>query len=327
MRPYRGPTAGGPSKATASTLCQKCLKRGHYSYECKAVAQERPYVSRPSRTQQLFNPKLVPKLTNDAPQDLMRKKGIADEELAKKELERSRGRKRSHDSDDADRPADSKRPRSTSAGSSITVSTISTRSSRSPLPRTATRGASRGLSRERDSEWRRSASVSEGETNNARRRYSEDRTEPNSRRSRRAESPKPRGRKMSRSPSRDSYSSYSSRSRSPEVPKEIARGDSRGHRHKDTSRSRSPPNRRYRGSVDEPNPQDNTYGNRSYSRERQGRQDPRRSDRSGGSAQRNEYEAAQASRAPARPTEPPRERSLSPFSQRVALTRAMNMGR
>lgn len=45
----------------------------HYSYECKAVVQERPYVSRPSRTQQLMNPKLMPKLTSDFPQDLLRK--------------------------------------------------------------------------------------------------------------------------------------------------------------------------------------------------------------------------------------------------------------
>jgi hypothetical protein len=37
----------------------------HYSYECKAAPQERPYVPRPSRTQQLFNPKLMPKLTNE----------------------------------------------------------------------------------------------------------------------------------------------------------------------------------------------------------------------------------------------------------------------
>ncbi|CAG8976522.1 hypothetical protein HYALB_00006019, partial [Hymenoscyphus albidus] len=47
--------------------------RNYYMPECKAIAQERPYKSRPSRTQQLFNPKLLPKLTNDAPQDLLRK--------------------------------------------------------------------------------------------------------------------------------------------------------------------------------------------------------------------------------------------------------------
>ena len=86
----KGATIGGPSKATASTLCQKWLKRdtytlpmymtsnanyplSHYSYECKAAAQERPYVSRPSRTQQLLNPKLAPKLMSDVPQDLLRK--------------------------------------------------------------------------------------------------------------------------------------------------------------------------------------------------------------------------------------------------------------
>lgn len=54
---------GGASKASASTLCQKCLKRGHYSYECTAAQQERPYVSRPSRTQRLLNPKLAPRIT------------------------------------------------------------------------------------------------------------------------------------------------------------------------------------------------------------------------------------------------------------------------
>lgn len=55
----------GPSPSTpASVQCQKCLKRGHYSYECKASAQERPYVARPSRSQQLRNPRLQPKLAN-----------------------------------------------------------------------------------------------------------------------------------------------------------------------------------------------------------------------------------------------------------------------
>jgi len=68
-----GGSYGGPSKASPNTLCQKCLKRGHYSYECKASAQERPYVARPSRTQQLLNPKLLPKLTSDVPNDLLRK--------------------------------------------------------------------------------------------------------------------------------------------------------------------------------------------------------------------------------------------------------------
>lgn len=90
MFTYKG--RGGPSKSTpANVQCQKCLKKDmyheasficyvvltfqerHYSYECKASAQERPYVSRPSRSQQLRNPKLVPKLTNDTLNPLERK--------------------------------------------------------------------------------------------------------------------------------------------------------------------------------------------------------------------------------------------------------------
>ncbi|EME85052.1 uncharacterized protein MYCFIDRAFT_90510 [Pseudocercospora fijiensis CIRAD86] len=40
---------------------------GHYTYECTAAQQERPYVSRPSRSQQLSNPKLAPKLSATLP--------------------------------------------------------------------------------------------------------------------------------------------------------------------------------------------------------------------------------------------------------------------
>lgn len=56
---------GGPQRvvkdhnATPSTKCQKCLKLGHYSYECKG---QREYKARPSRTAILANPKLQPKL-------------------------------------------------------------------------------------------------------------------------------------------------------------------------------------------------------------------------------------------------------------------------
>ncbi|KAK4745587.1 hypothetical protein SAY87_011899 [Trapa incisa] len=47
-------------KATTSTVsglaqCQKCYQPGHWTYECK---NERVYISRPSRTQMLKNPKL-----------------------------------------------------------------------------------------------------------------------------------------------------------------------------------------------------------------------------------------------------------------------------
>lgn len=50
-----------------TTTAMSNIRAGHYSYECKAQAQERPYISRPSRSQQLLNPKLKPKLANIAP--------------------------------------------------------------------------------------------------------------------------------------------------------------------------------------------------------------------------------------------------------------------
>lgn len=52
-----------PSMSTiggTSSQCQKCFQTGHWTYECK---NERVYISRPSRTQQLKNPKLKMKLS------------------------------------------------------------------------------------------------------------------------------------------------------------------------------------------------------------------------------------------------------------------------
>lgn len=48
------------SVGCAAAQCQKCFQFGHWTYECK---NERVYMSRPSRTQQLKNPKLKMKLT------------------------------------------------------------------------------------------------------------------------------------------------------------------------------------------------------------------------------------------------------------------------
>ncbi|EGR47852.1 uncharacterized protein TRIREDRAFT_108635 [Trichoderma reesei QM6a] len=124
----------------------------HYSYECKAPAQERPYVSRPSRSQQLRNPKLVPKLTSDTPNPLEKKKGVADEELAKLEAERERKRKLEEREDELS-DAGSRRQRSVSSHSVSTISTGASRDSRSPSPRRRTRSPTppkrRGYSPER----------------------------------------------------------------------------------------------------------------------------------------------------------------------------------
>lgn len=53
-KPMSSATLGGGTSAAASQ-CQKCFQTGHWTYECK---NERVYISRPSRTQQLKNPKL-----------------------------------------------------------------------------------------------------------------------------------------------------------------------------------------------------------------------------------------------------------------------------
>ncbi|KAJ3503989.1 hypothetical protein NLJ89_g8180 [Agrocybe chaxingu] len=79
-------------KATSSTVCQKCLGRGHYTFECKGA---RPYVSRPSRTQQLENPKLFAKLKSDkpsveVPEEFKKPVGTANKILEAREKERSK---------------------------------------------------------------------------------------------------------------------------------------------------------------------------------------------------------------------------------------------
>lgn len=48
----RAPAA---SAAAANARCQKCLQQGHWTYECN---QDYVYKSRPTRTQQLLDPKV-----------------------------------------------------------------------------------------------------------------------------------------------------------------------------------------------------------------------------------------------------------------------------
>lgn len=45
----------------------------HGDEECKESVQDRPYISRPSRTQQLLNPKLVPELKPNVPEEFTKK--------------------------------------------------------------------------------------------------------------------------------------------------------------------------------------------------------------------------------------------------------------
>ncbi|KAF7299033.1 SHSP domain-containing protein [Mycena indigotica] len=76
----------------SNTVCQKCLRTGHYIFECKS---ERPYVSRPSRTQMLENPSVLAKLkasgkpSVEVPEEFKKKEGTANAILEAREKERA----------------------------------------------------------------------------------------------------------------------------------------------------------------------------------------------------------------------------------------------
>ena len=117
-----------------------------YSYECTAAKQERPYVSRPSRTQQLLNPKLAPKIVEATP----------------KSRQPQANREAAQGSDGHDGKDVASRPRSRSrSASSESVSTISTRSSRSRSP--PVRRSQRDKDRSRSPVARRTGLKSEGD--------------------------------------------------------------------------------------------------------------------------------------------------------------------
>ncbi|KAK0244185.1 zinc knuckle-domain-containing protein [Armillaria nabsnona] len=144
--------------ATSSTVCQKCLGSGHFTYQCKNT---RPYVSRPSRTQQLENPRVLAKLKADGkpsvevPEEFKNPKGTANKILAAKEKEREeekavegsskrRKRARSGSSSDSSSDSDSDSDSSSSGSDSDSGSSSSESSGRG-------RGRKRRRSRSRSS--------------------------------------------------------------------------------------------------------------------------------------------------------------------------------
>ncbi|XP_057870844.2 uncharacterized protein LOC131077371 [Cryptomeria japonica] len=102
----------------AAQRCQKCFQPGHWTYECK---NERVYISRPSRTQQLKNPKLKMRLSvsyeldnPDNPQNALGLKHGLSENLASEKVERKRkskkkktNKRKRHSSDDTSEASES----------------------------------------------------------------------------------------------------------------------------------------------------------------------------------------------------------------------------
>jgi len=311
------------------------------------------------------------------------RKGVADEELAKKEAKRGRMRRAGECSN---LHVSRKRSRSISSSSSTSVSTISTNLSRSPTPRHTSRHATRGyhgsgrhsqavFSQDTVHKRRRSSSMSTtsyaSESLVDRRCNHRSRNEGHHRHS--SSSPDPRRgerdprmmsrprsvtrkRRRSSSSSSLSYTSVSShegrrrevsmnehrntrRRRSLISPER--RGRDRGHDGRSIRRTRSRSNSMDRSQVAR-NRQSMTPGatsNGAKDRNRKGtgtqghqplkdrdRRFSNDDDRYGSSFRDGNTDDFRRNRPLSSPP-PRRERSLSPFSKRLALTQAMNMGR
>lgn len=112
-------TVGG-----SGSQCQKCFQTGHWTYECK---NERVYISRPSRTQQLKNPKLRMKVS--VSYDLDTPDIERDVKAEKNPKKSKRKSKRKHNESDSDSEASVFE--SDSGSSSVTGSESSSRESES----------------------------------------------------------------------------------------------------------------------------------------------------------------------------------------------------
>lgn len=142
-------------RATSATVCQKCLGTGHFIFECKST---RPYVSRPSRTEMLENPKLLAKLkaegkpSVEVPEEFRTKSGTANRILESKEQERlalegSKGKAKEEDG--RTRKKARRSSRSSSDSSSSDSESDSDSGSSSSASSASSSDASRSVSRDR----------------------------------------------------------------------------------------------------------------------------------------------------------------------------------
>lgn len=285
--------------------------------------------------------------------DTLPREGVADEELAKKEAERASKRKL----DIGDLSSSRKRYRSVSSFSSNSVSTISTNLSRSPSPKRVDEGHtghSQLLSHlEVDRKRRRSRSSSTSYTSDASRGHGRRNSSREMLNEENGKSTRYRDQNPIHGQRRDGVRSRSSRSISQESKPSVGRthprhGEDRSKRRRHSSRSpidRGRENFNVRGSRRTRSPcairdrsqvvrnrksmtpalskpdggrvSSNDHGESHYSRE---------NERYGSSAQ-DRKENIRDIRPPAIDLLPQRQRSLSPFSKRLALTQAMNAGR
>ncbi|KAJ5489657.1 hypothetical protein N7539_004547 [Penicillium diatomitis] len=272
----------------------------HYSYECKATAQERPYKARPSRTQQLLNPTLVPKLSEDVQREPGDTAGLADKILAGREADRGTTRHSAEIPGDLQEKSP-RRARSLSSNSVDSVSTISTNRSASASRERSSRRASDALDR--------GGSASPLPTGSRKRRYS-DASEDASAKS---YSSHEKQRSLSREWTEDRNIRRRRRESSPEE---------RG-RHRATGTHDSRKSDRRSRSLEKSRI---AKQRRSMTPDAAYEHSDKRTYRDRGSLER-QSQADRARQTPRTRGGPPRERSLSPYSKRIALTQSMNLGR
>lgn len=156
--PWRKSTNSNPT-VSSSTICQKCLGTGHFTYQCKST---RPYVSRPSRSQQLENPRVLAKLkaegqpSVEVPDEFKRKSGTANKILEEKEKARAKEGSSKDGQPPKKRARRSKGDSASDSDSSSTSDSDSdSDSSDSDSDSSSGSGSSSGSSRSRDRERKR----------------------------------------------------------------------------------------------------------------------------------------------------------------------------
>lgn len=149
--------------ADLSKQCQKCFQLGHWTYECK---NDRVYISRPSRTQQLLNPKLRPKMASlektSPGNQVADDQEIPREEPARKSEAKKRKRRRSSSGSSGTSDVESEGSENSDASSS-TTSEASSSSSGSRSSASSSTSSSSGSATESDSETE-SESATESDT-------------------------------------------------------------------------------------------------------------------------------------------------------------------
>jgi hypothetical protein len=288
------------------------------------------------------------------------RKGVANEQLAKIEQERGRRRERPEDATEPTKKLNSLR--SESSNSSVSVATISTNASRSPRtgqkaqPQPNDRLSSSRTYMETTERKRRRSVSSDDSLPSGVEPNSVGSTMASTRSTRRKigeHSPLTRGRRRSRTGSRSRHTSYSSSNRSldaddtrgpyraspasrprrrdntdPYIKQQNYRDGSssphrRSHQKRAKSRELEESSRKATDSNSMRRPRDRSFSSDSLGR----RHYPDIDERYGTSVKVTERFAGRVAedRKPFRA--PPRDRSLSPFSKRLALTQAMNAGR